>query len=151
GVLRLGFELNAGVDVFGVFTENGHVGFFRLAHRRRRTGNVAPRAQADIQVQFMAQGHGESADAAPRGSCQGALDGHDVIAHGFECFFRQPDVGTIDVGGFLASVDFHPVDLTLTVIRLGDCGVNDLDHDRADINARAVSLYIGNDRLIGDV
>src|SRR5699024_9387697 len=38
-----------------------------------------------------------------------------------------------------------------TVISLGDCGVNDLDHDRADINARAVSLYIGNDRLIGDV
>ena len=64
GLVALGFELDAGVDVFRVLAEDHHVGLVRLLHRGRHAVEVLDRAQADVQVEFLAQRHVQRADAA---------------------------------------------------------------------------------------
>src|SRR5690606_12480272 len=140
GPVGLGLEFDAGVDVLGVFTEDDHVGLFRLAHGRRHPLEVAHGTQADVQVQFLAQGHVQGADAAAHRGGQGALDGYDVLTHGFQGFFGQPDIRAVDLGGLFAGVDFHPVDLALATVGLGHSGIHDLQHHRGDVLASAVAL-----------
>ena len=57
GLLALRLEFNAGVDVFRVLAEDHHVGLFRLFHRRRHTGEVLDRAQANVEVKLLTQRH----------------------------------------------------------------------------------------------
>ena len=63
-------------------------------------------------------------------------------------FFRQPDVGSIDLGRFFASVHLHPVDFLLAAVGLGHSGIHHLQHDRRDVRARTVTFNKRNDRLV---
>src|SRR5690606_12046547 len=77
GAARL--EFDAGVDVFGVLAEDDHVGLLGLTHRRRNTLEVLDRAQADVQVELLAQSHVQRTDAAADGRRERALDGNDIV------------------------------------------------------------------------
>ena len=63
------------------------------------------------QIELLAQGHVQGADAATDRGGQRALDGNHVVAYGVQGFLGQPGVLVIDLGGLLAGVDFHPGDL----------------------------------------
>jgi hypothetical protein len=43
------------------------------------------------------------------------------------------------------------VDLLLACVSLFDCRIDDLDHHRGDVEARAIAFDVGNDRLVGNV
>ena len=65
----------AGVYVFRIFPENDHIHLFRGLHGRFNAVEIAHGAQADEQVQILAQGHVQAADAAAD------LDGKRRLAH----------------------------------------------------------------------
>src|SRR5690606_23991274 len=120
---------DAGVDVFRVFTEDHHIGFLGLFNWRRHALEVLDGAQADIQVQLLAQRNVQRTDAAANRGGQWALDGDHVVLDSFQGFVGQPDIRTIYFRRLFASEDFHPVDFALAVVSLGDSGVNDFQHD----------------------
>ncbi len=151
GLVAFRFPLNAGVDVFRILAEDHHVDLLRLAHRRGHALEVRNRAQADVQVQLLAQRNVERADAAANRRGQRALDGHHVILQDFESFFRQPHVGAIHLGRFLAGIDLHPGDLALAAVGLGHGCVDHLDHHRGDIQARTVAFDEWNDRIVRNI
>ena len=147
----LGRPLDAGVDVLRVLAEDHHVDLVRLLDRRGNAGEPAHRAQADVEVELLPQRHVERADAAADRRRERPLDRDHVVLQDFERLLGEPDVGAVDLGRLLAGVDLHPVDLALAAVGLGHRGVDDLDHHRRDVEARAVALDIGDDRLVGDV
>jgi hypothetical protein len=150
GLLALCLEFDAGVDVLGVLAEDDHVGLLGLLDRRRHALEVLDRAQAHVQVKLLAKGDVERADAAADRRRERALDRDDELAQHLERLGRQPDVGPVDAGRLLAGVDLHPVDLLLAAVGLRDRRVDDLDHDRRDVDSGAVALDVGNDRLVGN-
>ena len=56
-LVALGLVLDAGVDVFRVLAEDHHVGLLGLLHRAGHALEVLHRAQADVEVEFLAQRH----------------------------------------------------------------------------------------------
>ena len=148
GLVTARFELDAGVNVFGVLAEDHHVGLLGLFHRGRNTRKVLDGPQADVQVKLLAHRHVQTADAATHGRRQRALDGHHVVTHCVQGFFRQPDVGTIDLGGLFTRIHFHPVNLFLAAVGLGNSGIHHFYHHRRDVHAGAVAFNERNDRLI---
>src|SRR5690606_7689127 len=148
GLFAAGFKFNTCVDVFRVFTEDDHVGLLGFTNRRRHTLEVLNGAQADVKVELLAQGHVQRTDATAHGRGQRALDGHDVVTHSLEGFVGQPDIGAVNLGGLFPCIDFHPVNLALAAISLGNCSVHHLEHDRGDIYPRTVALDIRDDGLV---
>ena len=146
----LGRPLDAGVDVLRVLAEDHHVGLLRRLHRRGHALEPAHRAQADVEVELLAQRDVERADAAADRRGQRPLDRDHVVAQDRERLLRQPHVGPVDLGRLLAGVDLHPVDPALAAVGLRHRGVDDLDHHRGDVDARAVALDVGDDRLVRD-
>src|SRR3546814_20799905 len=55
-----------------------------LTHGRRHALEVAHRAQANVEVQLLAQSDVQGTDAPAHGCGQRPLDGHDVVAHGIQ-------------------------------------------------------------------
>ena len=96
----------------------------------------------------MAQGDVERADAAADGGGHRAFDGYGVFFQGFEGFFGQPDVVAVDFGGFLAGVDFHPVDFSLAAVGFGHRRVDHVFHYRRDVHTDAVALDKGNNWIV---
>src|SRR6185503_17143553 len=117
----------------------------------RHAGEVLHGPEADVKIELLAQSDVEGADAASDGRGQRTLDRHDVFLDDREGLFGQPDVGAINLGRFLAGVDLHPVNLPLAAVSPGDGGVDDVDHHRRNIDARAVPHDVGDDRVVGDV
>ena len=148
GLVAFGLELDAGVDVFRVLAEDHHVGLLGLLDRRGDSLEILDRPQAHVEIELLAQGDVERTDAAADRRRQRALDRDHVVAQDLERLGRQPDVGAVDAGRLLAGVDLHPVDLLLAAEGLGDRRVDHLDHHRGDVEARAVALDVGNDRLV---
>ncbi|MNF58425.1 hypothetical protein D3C84_399800 [compost metagenome] len=145
---RAGFPLDAGINIFGILPEDGHVDVAGLLHRAGHAFEPAHRAQADVQIQLLAQGYVEGADATTDRRGQRPLDGDDVILDRIQGFLRQPGVLVIHLGGFLAGVNFHPGNLALAAVGFFDGCIDDLDHHRADIDADAVTLDVRDDRVV---
>ena len=78
GLRRARLHLVAGVDVLGVLPEDHHVDQLGVHHRRRHAAEPAHRAQADVEVEDLAQRHVERADAATDRRGQRALDADQV-------------------------------------------------------------------------
>ena len=57
-------ELDAGINVLGVFAEDDHVGQLRLLHGTRHTLEPAHRSEAGVQVENLAQRDVDRTDAA---------------------------------------------------------------------------------------
>ena len=147
--LRLGLPLDAGVDVLGVLAEDHHVGLRRILERARHAGEVPHRAQADVEVELLAQGDVERANAAADGRRHRALDRDGVLAQRLERLGRQPHVGAVEPRRLLARVDLHPVDRARSAVRLLDGGVDDGAHHGRDVDADAVTLDERDDRVVG--
>ncbi|MNQ66036.1 hypothetical protein D3C85_805140 [compost metagenome] len=96
---------------------------------------------------MLAQRHVQRSDTAANRGGQRALDRHHVVLDDFQGLVGQPDVRAVDLGGLLAGIDFHPVDLALAAIGFLHRGVDNLDHHRGDVSARAVAFNEGNDGL----
>ena len=90
------------------------------------------------------------AEAAAHRRGQRTLDRDHVLADGVQRLGREP-VAVVELGGFLAGVDFHPADLALAAVGLGDRRINNIQHGRRDIDADPVALDEGNDRIGGHV
>ena len=139
-----------GVDVLGVLAEDHHVRLRRVLERARHAAEVAHRAQADVEVELLAQRHVERADAAADRRRHRALDRDRVLPQRDERLVRQPDVGAVEPGRLLAGVDLHPVDRARAAVRLRDGGVDDGLHHGRDVDADAVALDERDDRVVGN-
>src|SRR5690606_29895748 len=64
---------------------------------------------------------------------------------------RVPYTTLFRSGGFLASVDFHPVDFALAAVCLLNCSIHDLDHHGRNVRPRTITLDVGDDGLIRHV
>ena len=76
---RAGGVLDAGVDVFRVLAEDHHVHLLGMLHRRRHALVPAHRAQADEQVEQLAQRDVQRSDAAADRRRQRALDADEIL------------------------------------------------------------------------
>ena len=150
-VVRTFSKFDTGVDVFRVFTENHHVGFFRLTYRGWNTFEVTNRTQANIQIQFLTQSNVQGADTAANWSGQRAFDRNYVVFQDLQCFFWQPNVRAVNFCGFFTSIDFHPADFALAAVSFSNSCVNNFDHDRADINTGTIAFDIRDDRIIRNI
>jgi hypothetical protein len=143
-----GGELDAGVDVLGVLAEDHHVGVLRALDRRGHALEPADRAQADVEVELLAQGDVEAADAAADRGGEGALDADQLLAEDGEGLLGQPAAGLLE--GLLAGEHLAPLDLALAAVGLRDRGVEHADRGRPDVGADPVALDEGDDGIVGD-
>ena len=88
--------LDAGVDVLRVLAEDHHVDVARALHRARHAREPADRAQADVEVEHLAQRHVQRADAAADRRGERPLDADQVLAEGVERLVRQPLAGLVE-------------------------------------------------------
>ncbi len=143
---RAGLHLVAGIDVLGVLPEDDHVDQLGVQHRRGDAGEPAHRAQADVEVEDLAQGHVERADAAADRRGQRALDPDQVRAEGLDRLVGQPVARLVE--RLLAGQDLLPGDL---VAVLGGGGIEDQLGGGPDVDPGAVALDEGDDGLFGDL
>ena len=83
---------DARVNVLGVLAEDDHVHLFGMLHGRGHAGEPLHRAQADVEVEHLAQRDVERADAAADGRGQRALDADEVFLERLDGVIRQPVV-----------------------------------------------------------
>ena len=124
-------------------------GLGRVLERARHAREVAHGAEADVEVELLAQRDVERADAAAHRRRQRALDRDGVLAHGRERLLGEPDVAAVDRRRLLAGVDLHPVDPPLAAVAALDGGIDDVLHHRRDVGADPVALDVGDDRVVG--
>ena len=142
-------ELDAGVDVLGVFSEDDHVGLLGVLDGGGDACEVADGAEAGVEVEDLAEGDVEGADAAAGGGGEGALDADEVFGEVVEGGLGEPFAG--GVVGFVAGHDLVPVDLAVAVVGLFDGGVEDELGGVPDVGAGAVAFDEGDDGVVGDV
>ena len=147
-VLGAGLELDAGVDVFGVFAEDHHVHFLGVLHGGGHPLEPANRPEAHVQVKQLPQGHVQRADASADRRGERSLDRDEVVAAGRDGLVRQP--GVEQLVRFLARVDLHPVDLALAAIGLLYRGVHDAHAGSPDVRAGAIAFDERNDGVVRD-
>jgi hypothetical protein len=102
--------LDAGVDVLGVLAEDHHVGVSGMLDRARHAGEVAHRAQADVEIELWRRATLSERMPPPTGVVSGPLMPTRYL-ESVERGVRQPLAG--GVVGLLARRDLVPVDLAL--------------------------------------
>ncbi|CCK18269.1 FIG00643354: hypothetical protein [Cronobacter universalis NCTC 9529] len=150
-VSGVGFPLDTGVDVFGVFTEDNHVGQFRMFNRARGALVVTYRAQADVKVQLLTQGNVEGANTAANRRGQRAFNSNAIFTNQIQGFLGQPDILAIKLGRFLTGVNFHPGNFTLAFVGFLNRGVDHFQHRRRHVHADTVAFNERDDRVVGDI
>ena len=151
GLGRAVLPLDAGVDVLGVLAEDHHVGVLWMLHRRGDALEPAHGAEADVEVELLAEGDVERADAAADGRGERSLDGDELGADRVDRLGRQPGVRPVDGVGLLAGVDLHPGHAAVTAVGLGDGGVPDRHRRAGDVGSCAVALDEGDDGVVRDL
>ena len=123
----------------------------RLAscHGRRHAGEIADGAHAGVQVEVLAHGHVERAHAAAHRRAQRTLDRDDEIAQRVQRLVGKPRA--VELVGLLARVHLHPGDAAPVAVGLVHRGVHHLEHHRRHVDADAVALDEGDDRIVRDV
>ena len=114
-------------------------------HRRGHAGEPAHRAQADVEVEDLAQRHVERADAATDRRGERALDPDQVRAERLDGLVGQPVAGLVE--RLLAGQDLLPGDLVAVL------GRGRVEHELGrgpDVDAGAVAFDEGDDGLVGD-
>ena len=145
-LLRLGrarFPFDAGIDVLGVLAEDHHINQLRPQHGRRHSLEIAHRAETHVEVQHLAQGYVEAAEALAHGRGQRALDGHQVLPDDIHRLLRQQAGRTIvavDRLGLLPRIDLRPGDLLLAAVRLGDGAVQHRHRSSPDVHPGPVTF-----------
>ena len=139
-------ELDAGVDIFRVLAENNHVHLAGLLDRGLDSLEVTHGAHAGVQVQPLAQGHVQRANAAAHGGGQRAFDAYQIAAEGLHRFIRQPRADR--VVGFLPGQNFFPRDAALAPVGGLHGGVDHALGRSPDVRPGAVADDVGNDGVI---
>ena len=147
GLRRSLLPLDAGVNVFRVLAEDHDVHALGMLHRRGNALVILHRANAGIEVENLAQGDVQRADAAADRRGQRALDADAQIAEGADGVVGQP--GLEAVHGLLAGEDFVPGDPALAAVGLLDCRIEHADRRFPDVAAGAVAFDEGNDGIVG--
>ena len=83
-----GFPFYTCINILRIFTENMHVHFLRLLHRRYHSTEPAYGTQAYIQIQRLAQSHIQRADATSHRSGQRPLNPYAIFLKRFHCLIR---------------------------------------------------------------
>ncbi|MNT00599.1 hypothetical protein D3C72_1350360 [compost metagenome] len=147
----VGFPLDARIDVFGVFTEDNHVGQFRVFNRAWRARVVTHRAQTHVQVKLLAQRNVQGTNTATDRGSQRAFDGNAVITNQVQSFFWQPDILAIQLGRFFAGIDFHPGNFPLALIGFLYGGIHHFNHGWRHIHTDTITFNERNDWVVRDV
>ena len=141
--------LDAGVNVFGVFAEDDDVHALGMLHRRGHALVILDGADAAIEVENLAQGDVEGADAAAHRRGQRTFDGNAEFADGGDGVIGQPGIELRF--GFLSGEDFVPGYAALAFVGFFDRSVEDTQRSFPDIAAGAVALDERYDGIIGNV
>src|SRR5476649_660503 len=145
---RAGHELDAGVDVLGVLAEDHHVDLLGVLHRRRHAFVPAHGAEADVQIEHLAQRDVQRPDAAADRGRQRSFDADEILAEGLDGVVWQPAAELLEA--FLTGVDLHPRDLLFAGVGLLDGGVEYADARAPDVRSGAVAFDKRNDRVVRD-
>ena len=119
-----------------------------MLHGRRHSGVILHGTHAAVEIEDLAQGDVEGADAASDGRSQRTFDGDAKFADGADGVVGKPVLKASL--GFLSGKNFVPGYGALTLVCLFDSGVEDADGGFPDIAARAVAFNERDDRVIGD-
>ena len=150
-LIRALSKFNARIDIFRVFTEDHHVGFFWFTYWRWHAFEVTHWTQTNIQIQLLAQSHVQRTDAAAYWRCQWTFDGNNVIFQCRQSFFWQPNIWAVNFSGFFTRENFHPADFTFAAVGFCYRCINYLDHDWADINTSTVTLDVRNNWIFWNI
>src|SRR5262249_7113116 len=148
GVWRSCDVLDARVDVFRVLTEDHHVHFFRMPHRRRDALEPSHWPQTDIKVQQLSQRAVQRPDAAADRRRQRSLDADEVVAERLDSVVGQPRVEALEA--FLAGEDLEPRDAPRATVRFLDRRVEHTYARAPDVGSSAVAFDERNDRIVGN-
>ncbi len=142
------FPFDADVHVFRIFAEDDDVHALGMLHGRGHSGIVLHGTDATVEIEDLAQGDVEGADAASDGGGQRAFDGDAKLADGADGVVGKP---VVETGfGFLAGEDFVPGYGTLAVVGFFDGGIENANGGFPDIAASAVAFNERDDRVIGN-
>src|ERR1035437_5069479 len=144
-----GGELDSRVDVLGILPEDDHVHLFGVLDGRRHALEPAHGAQADVEVESLAQRDVERTDAAADRRRERSLDADEELAKRVDRLVWKPRLQAVE--GFLARVDLHPFDLAFPAVSLFDGGVEDAHGRAPDVRPGSVTLDEGNDGVVGDL
>ena len=122
-----------------------------MFYRARRAIVVTYRAQADVQIQFLAQRNVQGTDAAANWRGQGAFNRNAILTNQIKCFRRQPDVLAVNMGRFLTGINFHPGNFTLALIGFLHSGIHHFQHRRGNVHADTVTFNERDNRVIRNV
>ena len=144
-----GFPLDPHVDVLGVLAVHDHVQVLGPLVGAGGALVVAAGAHAAVQIEDLAQGHVQGADAAADRRGERTFDGHAVGADRFERVLGQILIGAVEVAGLVAGVHLEPLDAALAAIGLGHRRIEHLLGGGPDVHAGAIAADEGNDRIVG--
>ncbi len=142
-----GLEINAGVNVLGVFAEDDHVHLFRVLHGRGHAGEILHGAQADVEIEHLAQRDVERADAAADGRGERAFDADEIFLERLDGVVRQPVVEFLEA--VFAGENLEPGDFLFAAVGFGHRRVEHAHAGGPDVRAGAVAADERDDRMIG--
>ena len=148
---RVCFPLDTRINIFGVFTEDNHIGQLRVFNRARGALIVTYRTQANVEIQLLTQRHVQRTDAAANWRRQRTFNSNTVITNQIEGFSRQPDILAVNVGRFFTGVNFHPGNFTLAFIGFLNGGINHFQHRWGNVNTDTVAFNERDNRVMRDV
>ena len=138
GLGAAGRELNAFVKVFGIFTENDHVHQLRVLDRGADAWKIFNGPHAGVEIENLAQGHVEAADASAHRGGHGAFDGQFRAAQGGEGGFGQIFAG-FGIGLFTGH-ELFPVNAVFAVVGFTQRGIQHGLCGGPDFRANAVAF-----------
>ncbi len=122
-----------------------------MLHRRGHSLEPADRAQADVEVQLLAQCDVQRAYSAADGRGQRSLYADEKFAERLKSLGRQPLAFAIDLQSLFPGIDLHPRNAALAAVCLFDGGVPH-GHGRAGyVRSGAVALDEWHHWKVGDV
>src|SRR5439155_5534625 len=139
--------LDPGVDVLRVLPEDHHVHVLGPLHRAGHALEIADGAEADVQVELLAKGDVERADATPHRCGERALDPDEVLPERVERRHRHPLLRLVE--RLLPRQHLLPRDAAAAPVGLLHRGVEDALRGAPDVAAGAVAFDVGNDGTVG--
>src|SRR5208337_1483209 len=147
-LLRPLAPLDTRVNVFRVFAEDDDVHALRIPDRRRHARNVFHRPPAGVEVQELPQGNVQAADAATHRRGQRTFDGNAELLDGVERSLRQPFTELLE--GLFTRKHLVPHNPALAAKGFLDRRVEYPPRRLPDVAARAITLNVRNDRVVGN-
>src|SRR5579872_1009661 len=140
---------DTGVDVLGVFAVDDEIHALGVLYGRRSAFVVLYRSHAGIEIERLAEGNVQRADASADGCGQRTLDGHAEFANGIDRVLGKP---ITEFGkSFLAGEDLIPGNAALPPVGFLDGGVEDADGGFPDVASGAIAFDKRNDWIIRDL